>query len=571
MIVSQLTRLLSAPPGDLVYHLVVLFALWAVLLLALGQGRRTDWRGTALRVTIAAIGLLVLRGLSVILALAASAGAANPMWLMPPLERFVSVASLGLLAWAFLHWMDDYPQAGLVLVVVNTLGSVILYAVLAQQWYRDSQTVKVFYNATPADWLWTVWAGAIALLATLAALTRRRAQWGLVATFFALFSAGYLMHLVYAEPQTHVAGWVRLVELCAYPLLAGLMLVRSTEQEEPVPAALPAALTAAAPWTVIEACQRVAEATNISVAVQRAGVAIGNLLGTDVLAIGLLNGSSDTIDLVAVCRPGAAPRIGPAFDLASQLPVQLALQRKRGGLLDVDQESRLATLAALVGGANGPLWIQPLVHHNTAVGVLIAGRFTQRKQSGWTAGEAEALNGLCDVLAYALVVANTTGGMNRQVDQLQTLARERESALSQAQTQAQQLAAQVAETEALRKRTPLPVAPSAPRPRPTARPTARAEPQIEEHGLPPAGEKRLRVRVRLDPKTPLKPARAMMVLTHIKRVGRIIACNPVEADLRSGGFEDEFTVTFSTESDPSSVRTALAAIRDVINIEVQIL
>src|SRR5512136_662643 len=149
MLVSQLTRLLSVPPGDLVYHLVVLFALWAVLLLALGQGRRAGWHGPALRVTIAAIGLLILRGLSVIVALAASAGTANSAWLMPPLERFISVAGLGLLAWAFLPWMDDYPQAGLVLVVVNTVGSVILYAVLAQQWYRDSQTAQMTFTATP--------------------------------------------------------------------------------------------------------------------------------------------------------------------------------------------------------------------------------------------------------------------------------------------------------------------------------------------------------------------------------------------------------------------------------------
>ena len=61
----------------------------------------------------------------------------------------------------------------------------------------------------------------------------------------------------------------------------------------------------------------------------------------------------------------------------------------------------------------------------------------------------------------------------------------------------------------------------------------------------------------------------MMVLTQIKRVGQIIACQPVEADLRSGGFEDEFEVTFTTRSDPETVRAALVSIRDVTNVLVQ--
>jgi hypothetical protein len=75
--------------------------------------------------------------------------------------------------------------------------------------------------------------------------------------------------------------------------------------------------------------------------------------------------------------------------------------------------------------------------------------------------------------------------------------------------------------------------------------------------------------VRLRRDTPLKPARAMMVLMQIKRVGQIVACQPVEADLRSGGFEDEFTVRFTTTSKPEVVRAALSAIPDVTSVDVR--
>jgi hypothetical protein len=127
----------------------------------------------------------------------------------------------------------------------------------------------------------------------------------------------------------------------------------------------------------------------------------------------------------------------------------------------------------------------------------------------------------------------------------------------------QQLAAQLTEADTQRKRTVPPHAPQ-----PALKPVS---PPAPEPSVIPASEKRLKVRVQLDPRTPLKPARAMMVLTHIKRIGRIAACEPVEADLRSGGFADEFTVTFSTDSEPASVRAALLAIRDVLDVETHLI
>ena len=61
-----------------------------------------------------------------------------------------------------------------------------------------------------------------------------------------------------------------------------------------------------------------------------------------------------------------------------------------------------------------------------------------------------------------------------------------------------------------------------------------------------------------------------MVLTQVKRIGQIMACQPVEADLRSGGFEDEFTVTVATSSAPETVQDTLASIRDVTSVDVQV-
>ena len=576
MIVTQLTRLLSVPPGDLVYHLVVLFAIEAMLLMAIGEGRRSNWSGSALRLTLAASGVLVLRGAQVIVALLSIAGVANSPWIMPPLERFAAVASLGLLAWAFLPFVDDVAQAGLVLVVVNLIGSAILYAVLAPQWYREAQNAGTFYNATLADWIWSVWAAALAALAALGALLRRRGQWALLVTVFGLFLLGYLLHLVYAEPQTHVAGWVRLAELCAYPLLAGLMILRTSEREEATQATSRASATASLPWHAIEVCQRVAEATNINVALQRAGMAISSLLGTEVLAIGLLTESGDTVELAAVCRAGAETRSGPAFDIASQLPVHSAVSRQRALLVTEDQELQHATLAALVGGTTGPLWIQPLVHQREAMGVLIAPLPTQRRVSGWTESETQTLNGLCDVLASALSFERRATALAQQLEESRQRAVEPPPAPAEPKRPSAQPAPPLLTPlpASTFKRTPASELLRSARPTETTRKSsepgqAARAPQPPVSVTPP-GEKTLRVRVKVDRDSPLKSARAMMVLTQVKRMGRLIACQPVEADLRSGGFEDVFTVTLATASTPETVQDTLTSIRDVTSVDVQV-
>ncbi len=701
---SQLTQLLSVPPGDLVYHLIVLFAIEAILLMALAEGRHANWTSSTLRVALAAGGLVVARLALVVVAMLSAAGIINSVWVAPPLEQFVAVASLGLIVWAFLPWVDDYPQVGLVLVIVNMVASVILYAVFAQQWYIAAQSMGAFYNATLADWVWVwnIWAVALAALAIIAAILRHRGPWGMLVVAFGLLLAGHGLYLFTADTQTHIAGGVRLAELCAYPILVWLMLRRATEREEPAPTA------STTPWALIEACQRVGDALNVNVALQRAGVAISNVLSADVLALGQLNEAGNTIELGAVCRMGMPARSGPSFDIESQLPVQSAINRQRGVSIGVEQEAQRATLAALVGGAAGPLWVQPLIYQRATTGVLIIGR--AHTTADWTAGELQTLNGLCNVLAVALSTARKNNALARQVDDVSQQIRNKEKELGQARAEVQASqedlqrkgqSPQAAPRAPVRPPEATPSLPSTSKPAPAPQPlnvdhrpffeavkrlqqigdahtrltaspgdrdtlfeiyraavslkeisaamsyntlaklagtladalqrardsqlpptaellaltgestaalrtlladaqadrspslditlllrrlespaersaplrrapTGSSAPVTSAHIAPPPSNGRtLTAQVQLDRHTPLKAARAMMVLTQIKRVGQIIACQPVEADLRSGGFEDEFAVTFTTLSDPETVRAALVSIRDVTNVLVQ--
>jgi len=396
-----------------------------------------------------------------------------------------------------------------------------------------------------------------------------------------------------------------------------------------------------------------------------------------------LNATGNTIELAAVCPAGTPARSGPTFDIAAQPSVQSAISRQRAVRVDITQEAQHATLAALIGGATGALLVQPLIYQRAALGVLIIGR--RHTISDWTANELQVLNGLCNVLAAALATARKTAALMRQVDELTQLNRDRETALSQAQSEAriakeelQRLSVQLASERARGQPaargavvTTLPtketaagstvsqdpffgqaarrinqigelhsqlvVQPDDPKilseltrevgelnelSAPTGYHTlaklartladalgeskqpitsdllaligesatalrtlladaqAMRAPSVDISPLlnrlthqpikakSAQGTQMLTARVRLDRTTPLKTTRAMMVLLQIKRLGQITACQPVEADLRSGGFEDEFTVTFATSNTPEAVHKALASIRDVVSVEI---
>jgi hypothetical protein len=237
---------------------------------------------------------------------------------------------------------------------------------------------------------------------------------------FGLLLFGNVLHLLMAEAQAHVAGWVRLAELCAYPVLAGLMMRRAAEFNE-LTRAVPAQ-GVNTPWTVIETCQRVADSPNVKVALQRAGVAISNVLNADVLAIGLWDEASNTIELAAVCRTGEPARSGPSFDLDSQAPSITIRQR---GSWSAPIGSTAGCLVCAGGRATRPLWVQPLVHQRATAGVSVPAH----TKSGWMAAtyRFEAVRMLAAALSAARKAAART-----PVDELTQLAHEREAVLSQA-------------------------------------------------------------------------------------------------------------------------------------------
>lgn len=220
--ITQAIELLTRPPGDLVYYLIILFAIEAMLGLAVVHARRpalpnavSGWtrqlRLIALAAGVMLIGRVVLIAVALLVqqnqALIANA-------ILPPLERYVDLISLTFLVLAFVPLLRERSQLGLGLTAIMLVTATIFYALSATQWYNLSAVPNQFYNVTPQETIWQAWSLAVAALAAVVVWLSRDDTVGLTFAAFLTLALGSLLQLVWADAQSNVAGWVRLALHC---------------------------------------------------------------------------------------------------------------------------------------------------------------------------------------------------------------------------------------------------------------------------------------------------------------------------------------------------------------------
>ena len=455
---QDIARFLSAPPGDLVYHLIVLFAIEAITVMA-WQNRQA---ANARRWFLAAVGLNIGR-LALILAAALAALRVIPsIAITPPLERFVEVFSLGLLAWAFVPCLAHYSQVGRIWVVGNLILAAAAYAWFAPQWFVASGS-GIGFNGTPQDIVWGAWALALSTLAMMGSLLQRRNGWATSFVAFGLVAAGQALHLLSPDRQIHVAEWARWGTLTAYPLFAALVYtqIMETREAEAVPASLlpfPTAVPAETSgitdlWPVAEACRGVTEGGDLPLALQQAAQVIAKTLNVDLAAIGVPGASAGTVEFVAIHHPGAEPQQGTIFLLDSQPTIKHAISHQRPATL---QNAEATELAALLGSQSlNQMRIEPLVYNRETLGVLILSKANDDLASESQASAAQA-SGVH--LASALGIARKTESLAGRADELARSLREseardarvrleHEAQIAQSQSDLQRAAAQLAEAQ----------------------------------------------------------------------------------------------------------------------------
>ncbi len=445
--------------GALVYHLIVLFALEAIIGMTIGHARRYGWSRVLRRALIAAIVLLIGRAIMMIVALLGQIGVPPNIIvssaITPPLERYIDLVSLGFLAWAFVPLLLDRAQLGLGFVLGNLVLGTIVYAYFGLQWYNTSITPNLFYNTVSQETVWQAWSVALAILATLGAFVGREESSGITVPAFALLSIGHLLQLISPVSTSHIAGWVWLAQLAAYPLFAIAIYRRvafgeTRDESSPAPIVIDQSSNVA---PVLEAAQRVASRKDPQLSLIQATAALANAMNADLAAIGLPSLRSGSVELAAIYSPGSAPATNPAFALDKQPSIKRAITRRRPvSIVPGEDQPELAELFTLVGShVTGPLLIVPLVDDRLVLGVALFGNPTSSR--AWTAADAQRARPLCDYLATALTTAKHHESLERRIEEMGHTLRQQEAdgaqrrkwledALQKVQTEAQQASSQ---------------------------------------------------------------------------------------------------------------------------------
>ncbi len=455
-ILTQAIELLTRPPGDLVYHLIVLFALEAILGFALLRARRAGWSLALRQLAIAGAVVLAGRLVLIIVALLSLQGIPPDVVLAtaltPPLERAIDLISLGFLVWAFVPLLRQRVQLGAGLLIVNSIAAAIAYAVMAGDWWARSSSG--LYTATSQETIWQVWALALAGAAVLASPIGPRPRSGAALAAFIFLAAGHLMQLVRPLPGTHIAAWVRLAQLAAYPLLV-VVVYQLTADAEARPTPTPVT-TVAAPtfsfddplWQAASAIQALTPKADVPLALQQITLRLAEAFRADVGAIGLCAPGSPVVELSAIHHPGAAPSLGARFAVSKQPALQRAFDRAHTVIVSKNEAAlELSEVFGLMGSfVTGPLLVSPLFDDGRTLGLVLLGNPTSGRE--WTTVEVDRADILCDQLALNLAVAQRgrelaarAEDLERAVHKIETEATQRrlalETALRTAQAEAQ--------------------------------------------------------------------------------------------------------------------------------------
>jgi signal transduction histidine kinase len=467
---NQVIDLLTQPPGNLVYYLIVLFAIEAMLGLAVVRARRSGWtrqlRLIILAASVMLIGRLVLIGVTLLLqqnqALYANA-------ILPPLERYIDLLSLTFIALAFVPLLRERGQLGLALTAIMLVAATIFYAASATQWYNLSAVPNVFYNATAQETIWQAWSLAVAGLAAAAVWLSRDETVSLTFFAFVILAIGSLLQIIWSDPNSSVAGWVRLAQLIAYPLLA-VVVYQITEAAvtpqlaaAPVYPLLPARSEATEQaWLTLTTIQNLSTSPVLADSLQRTSSVLAQFLQADLCAIGLLGNSPNALEFIAVHHPGAAPTRGAAIPLDRHPLIRRVLEVRQAAAFDkASAPTEMSNLYGLLGSfIVGPTIIAPLIDDRAPLGIVLLGNPDSGR--AWSPSDVEHAQTLVDHMALMLTARENRQHFARRIEELESTLHQQEaeatqrrtaleSLLQQSQADAQKAAVRVAALAALQE------------------------------------------------------------------------------------------------------------------------
>lgn len=232
----DLATLLTIPPGNLAYHLVLAFSIAGAL-----QGAVFHWRNSQFpQARRMLLGLAILLGLQSILfltSLLAWGDILDPRAILPPLDRAASLLAIVWIAWLWVFPEPARPAdtaSGILSLLILIFFGLSLIA-----WIQSGGATS--FNASLPDILWQGFALALLLISGVVLALRKPNGWGSGLGMLALLFAGHLATLLLSSAGGDFPGLLRLAQTAAFPLLLTL------PQRFPAPAARPALRTVETP------------------------------------------------------------------------------------------------------------------------------------------------------------------------------------------------------------------------------------------------------------------------------------------------------------------------------------
>jgi signal transduction histidine kinase len=213
---SQIFSLLTAPPGNLIYHLVLVFSIASAFQSAFNHWRSSEFPQA--RRTMLGLGLL-LSAQFFMFAFSGLGwqGIINPTASLPPLDRAFTLFSI-----VWITWLWAFPEPSRSADAAATLLSLLIGAAMGLSlliWPPQSSLTT--YNVTTDDFIWQIASLGLIFIGALILLIRRPNGFGNGLAVLALIFLGHIGHLAFREDGNY-SGIIRLAYMAAYPILLTL-------------------------------------------------------------------------------------------------------------------------------------------------------------------------------------------------------------------------------------------------------------------------------------------------------------------------------------------------------------
>jgi signal transduction histidine kinase len=213
----QLFSLLTVSPGNLIFHLVLVFSISGAL-----QSGFSHWRISGFpqaRRTI--IGLAILLLVQVFLFVMSGLGwqgIINLRAFLAPLDRAMTLISL-----IWIIWLWAFPEPNRIADAGAALGSLLVIVSLSFGLVNWAQTdLSIPYNTTLQEFIWQSFSIVFIILGIFTLFVRRPNGWGNGLSVLVLALIGHSLHIVFGRMDGNYPGIVRLLYMAGFPFLLTL-------------------------------------------------------------------------------------------------------------------------------------------------------------------------------------------------------------------------------------------------------------------------------------------------------------------------------------------------------------